>query len=122
MDNRVYVERDEGLDGDKQNTLTMTQSEKELRLINLNKEAIEKRDEMMSKQAVDVESSFASSQLPEDKRSQSRKFKATLIESVYHLKKEKASKFLTKELTSKPESYKEQRQFPQTTWQDTSEN
>ena len=51
------------------NTLAMTRSEKELRLINLNKEAMDKRDEMMSKQAVDVESSFASSQLPEDKRS-----------------------------------------------------
>jgi hypothetical protein len=38
-------------------------------MINRNKEALDKRDEMIAMQNVDIESSFASSRLPEDKRS-----------------------------------------------------
>jgi len=48
--------------------MKLTKSEKELRLISKNKEALHKRDEMLAMQNVDIESSFASSRLPEDKR------------------------------------------------------
>lgn len=41
-------------------SLTLTKSEKELRLINLNREVLEKRDEIIARQVVDVESSFDS--------------------------------------------------------------
>ena len=49
--------------------LQMTKSEKELQLITRNRKALEKRDEILAMQEVDVESSFASSKLPEEKRS-----------------------------------------------------
>ena len=48
--------------------MKLSKSEKEIRLINKNREALDKRDEMMAMQNVDIESSFASSKLPEDKR------------------------------------------------------
>ena len=47
----------------------MTKSEKELQLITRNRKALAKRDEILAMQEVDVESSFASSKLPEEKRS-----------------------------------------------------
>ena len=49
--------------------LQMTKSEKELRMINRNRKAQDKRDEILAMQNVDIESSFASSKLPEEKRS-----------------------------------------------------
>ena len=49
--------------------LQLTKSEKELRMITRNRKALEKRDELLAQQDVDIESSFASSKLPEEKRS-----------------------------------------------------
>ena len=49
--------------------LNLTKSEKELRMISRNQEALDKRNEKISLQNVDIESSFASSRRPEDKRS-----------------------------------------------------
>ena len=48
--------------------LKLSKSEKELKLINRNREILDKRDEFLALQNVDVESSFASSRLPEEKR------------------------------------------------------
>lgn len=62
--------------------LALTKSEKELRLINRNRDALNKRDEMLAMQNVDVESSFASSHLPEDKRSIEKRIRACLLEST----------------------------------------
>ena len=63
-------------------TLKLTKSEKELRMINRNKEALDKRDEMVAMQNVDVESSYASSKLPEDKRSIDKQIKACLLDQT----------------------------------------
>ena len=62
--------------------LSLTKSEKELRMISRNREALHKRNEMIAQQNVDIESSFASSRLPEDKRSVERQIKACLLESL----------------------------------------
>ena len=61
--------------------LKLTKSEKELRLISKNREALDKRAEMLAMQNVDIESSFASSKLPEDKRTIDKQIKACLLES-----------------------------------------
>lgn len=50
-------------------TMQLTKSQKELRMINRNRNALNKRNKMLASQNVDIESSFASSRLPEDKRS-----------------------------------------------------
>ena len=63
-------------------TLKLTKSEKELRMINRNKEALDKRDEMIAMQNVDVESSFASSKLPEEKRSMDKQIRACLLDQT----------------------------------------
>ena len=47
----------------------LSKAEREMRLIDRNRKALDKRDEMMALQNVDIESSFESSRLPEDKRS-----------------------------------------------------
>ena len=62
--------------------LQMTKSEKELRMINRNRKAQDKRDEILAMQNVDIESSFASSKLPEEKRSVEKQIKACLLESL----------------------------------------
>ena len=49
---------------------------------------------MVLAQNADVESSFDSSQLPEDKRSKNNNLKASFLDSSHILKKDKASKFL----------------------------
>lgn len=51
-------------------------------MISHNREALDKRDEMMALQNVDIESSFASSRLPEDKRSVEKQIKACLLDSI----------------------------------------
>jgi len=63
-------------------TLKLTKSEKELRMINRNKEALDKRDERIAMQNVDVESSFASSKLPEEKRSMDKQIRACLLDQT----------------------------------------
>lgn len=60
----------------------MTKSEKELRMMHRNKEALDKRNEMLAMQNVDIESSFASSKLPEDKRSIDKQMKVCLLDST----------------------------------------
>ena len=78
-------------------TMKLTKSEKELRLISKNKEALDKRDEMLAMQNVDIESSFASSKLPEDKRTIEKQFRANLLESCEreHTKNINISEVLT---------------------------
>lgn len=78
-------------------TMKLTKSEKELRLISKNKEALDKRDEMLAMQNVDIESSFASSKLPEDKRTIDKQFRANLLESCEreHTKNINISEVLT---------------------------
>lgn len=51
-------------------------------MINRNKEALDKRDEMLAMQNVDIESSFASSKLPEDKRSVDKQMRVCLLDST----------------------------------------
>lgn len=51
-------------------------------MINRNKEALDKRDEMIAMQNVDVESSFASSKLPEEKRSMDKQIRACLLDQT----------------------------------------
>ena len=51
---------------------------------------------MVQAQNADVESSFDSSQLPEDKRSKNNNLKASFLDSS-HIRKEKAAKFLNYE-------------------------
>ena len=53
-----------------------------MRMIERNREALDKRNEMLALQNVDVESSFASSKLPEDKRSVEQQIKANLLDSL----------------------------------------
>ena len=60
----------------------MTKSEKELRMMHRNKEALDKRNEMLAMQNVDIESSFASSKLPLDKRSIDKQMKVCLLDST----------------------------------------
>ena len=67
---------------EKRPVLLLTKSEKELRLINRNREALDKRDEMLAQQNVDIESSFESSRLPEDKRSVEKQIRACLLDSI----------------------------------------
>ena len=64
MLNRVSKEPAESLEP----VLKLSKSEKELKLINRNREILDKRNELLALQNVDVESSFASSKLPEEKR------------------------------------------------------
>ena len=52
---------------------------------------------MAQAQNADVESSFDSSQLPEDKRSKNNNLKASFLDSSHLLRKDKASKFLNYE-------------------------
>ena len=62
--------------------LKMSKSEKEMRLVSRNREALVKRDELLALQNVDVESSFASSKLPEDKRSIDQQINPNLLDSL----------------------------------------
>ena len=52
---------------------------------------------MVQAQNADVESSFDSSQLPEDKRSKNNNLKASFLDSSHLIRKEKAAKFLNYE-------------------------
>ena len=76
--NRMNIVAEE----EKRPVLLLTKSEKELRLINRNREALDKRDEMLAQQNVDIESSFESSRLPEDKRSVEKQIRACLLDSI----------------------------------------
>ena len=61
----------------------LSKAEREMRLITRNRKALDKRDEMIAHQNVDIESSFESNRLPEDKRSVERhQIKANLLESL----------------------------------------
>ena len=60
----------------------------------MNREAINKRNEMVKEQNADIESSFDSSQLPEDKRSKNNNLKASFLDNSNLLRKEAAAKFL----------------------------
>ena len=51
-------------------------------MMHRNKEALDKRNEMLAMQNVDIESSFASSKLPEDKRSIDKQMKVCLLDST----------------------------------------
>ena len=61
----------------------LTKAEREMRLIDRNRKELDKRDEMIALQNVDIESSFESSRLPEDKRSvEKQQIRACLLESL----------------------------------------
>ena len=51
----------QGIEVNEEPALALTQSQKELRMINMNREAIKKRNEMVQVQNADIESSFDSS-------------------------------------------------------------
>ena len=84
----------QGQENNEEPALALTQSQKELRMIKMNREAINKRNEMVKEQNADIESSFDSSQLPEDKRSKNNNLKASFLDNSNLLRKEAAAKFL----------------------------
>ena len=51
-------------------------------MISRNREALDKRNEMLAMQNVDIESSFASSRLPEEQRTIEKQIKACLLDSL----------------------------------------
>lgn len=73
-----------------QKTFLLTKSEKEIELINKNRDALTKRDECILRKSVDVESSFTSKGGNEIRSS----IETNLLETS-KLRKEKARKFIS---------------------------